>query len=556
MILDLLLAFSLAQDPPPPPPPPLRPSPARDATPERKGTASISGRVFTSDGRPLRRATVVVTGSQLSDERTTSTGLEGEFLHEELPAGRYSVIVSRSGYLTTRYGQTRYGEPGMQLEVKNGEALDKVDFKLDRAGVISGRVVDETGEAAAGVQMWALQPQFFRGTRRLVPVSSSQTRTDDAGNYRLIALPPGEYVVVGVLRETWMSDEKQPRMLGYAPTYFPGTASAIEAQRIKVTSGQEAGAIDFTLTAMRAATLSGTAMGSDGGPLAGGSVSLMYEVSGPTFSSMSMAGSTRIAPDGAWSMRDVGPGEYSLRATGPAGSERATETATLRIAVQGADLSGLAINTDSGVVISGTMVTDTGERLPKGQLGVSTGLATAELSQVRTTPGKDDGIVAEDGTFARRSMTGAVVVRATGLPRGWALRSVMVGNRDHAGLPLELHHGQPIGGVTVVISNRLPTVRGRVVDDAGKPAEGVAIIFPADPARWTEGGQTIRHVKADRTGAFQFETVRPGEYLAVAVEYVQQWQVYDPEFLTPLRRRATKLTIGEEPVAVDLKVVR
>jgi hypothetical protein len=556
VILDLLFAFSLAQDPPPPPPPPSRFGVARDTIEERKGTASIKGRVLTADGRPLRRATVVVTGAPLTDERTVSTGLEGEFLLDELPAGRYSLIVSRSGYLTTRYGQTRYGEPGTQLDVKNGESIDKIDFRLNRAGVISGRIVDESGEAAAGVQMWALQPQFFRGTRRLVPIASSQVRTDDAGNYRLIALPPGEYVVVGVLRETWMSDEKQPRMLGYAPTYFPGTANATDAQRIKVASGQEAAAIDFTLTAMRAATLSGTATGSDGGPLAGGGISLMYEVSGPTFTSMSMAGSTRIASDGTWTIRDVPPGEYSLRASGPAGGERASESAALRIAVQGADLSGLTINTDPGVVISGTMVTDTGEPLPKGQLGISTGLATAEPSQVRTTPGTDDGIVAADGTFARRSVTGAVVVRTTGLPRGWALRSVMVGNRDYAGVPLALHAGQPIGGITVVVSNRLPTVGGRLLDDTGKPTDGVAILFPADQARWTEGGATIRHTKADRSGNFRFDTVRPGAYLAVAVEYVQQWQVYDPEFLTPLQRSASKLTIGEEPVTVDLKVVR
>ena len=555
MVLGLLLAISLGQDPPPPPPPPPpRPAFARDAIPDRKGTASIKGRVLTADGRPLRRAMVALGGSDL--EHTISTGLEGEYLLEQIPAGRYTLIASRSGYLTTRYGQARFGEPGTPLEVKNGETVDKIDFRLERAGVISGRVVDETGEAAAGVQMWALQQQFFRGSRRLVPVSSSQVRTDDAGNYRLIALPPGEYVVMGVLRETWMSDEKQPRPLGYAPTYFPGTGSATEAQRIKVAPGQEAAAIDFTLTATRASTLSGTATGSDGAPLAGGNVTLMYEVSGPTFASMSMAGSTRVGADGRWTLRDVPPGEYSLRAAGPVGGERASESAVLRIAVQGADLSGLVLNADAGIVISGTMVTDTGEPLPKGQLGISTGFATAEPSQVRTTPGKDDGIVAPDGTFARRSMTGAVVVRTTGLPRGWALRSVMVGNHDYAGLPLELHAVQPIAGITVVISNRLPTVRGRLVDDTGKPAEGVAILFPADHARWIEAGATIRHAKADRSGGVQFDNVRPGEYLAVAVEYVQQWQLYDPEFLTPLRRSATKLTVGEEPVTIDLKVMR
>jgi hypothetical protein len=187
---------------------------------------------------------------------------------------------------------------------------------------------------------------------------------------------------------------------------------------------------------------------------------------------------------------------------------------------------------------------------------VNTGLVSMDNPQIRPTPGKDDGVVAADGTFVRKSATGAVVVRVSGLPRGWGLKSIMIGNRDYVGLPLEVRAGQPVSGVRAVISNRFPTLRGRVLDEQGAPAEGVAILFPTDPARWVEAGATTRFTKADRAGGFQIDTVRPGEYFAIAIEYVQQWQVNDPEFLEALRPRATKLVIAEQPATIDLKVVR
>ena len=553
----LFACLTFAQLPPPPPPPPPMPARPRDTSAEVKGTSSIKGRVTTADGRPLRRASVSASASELKDPRSTTTGLEGEYELDELPAGRYTISVTRSGYLPTRYGQARYGEPGSPLQIKAGEKLEKIDFTMDRAGVISGRVLDETGEAVPGVQIWAMQSQYFRGARRLVPVGGPAVRTDDGGNYRILALPPGEYVVSGILRETWMSDEKAPRMLAYAPTYFPGTANGADAQRVKVAAGQESGAVDFSLLALSAATLSGTVAGSDGQPLATGNISLTQEVAGPTFVSMSMAGNARLDGNGAFTLRDVAPGDYTLRATGSTAGDRPTETATLKVSVLGSDMTGLVLTADAGVMISGQVVSDTGEPLPSERLGVTTGLISMENSSVRGTPGVDDGIVGPDGTFARRSMTGTVVFRLGGLPRGWGLKQVMIGGKDYAGLPIEVRAGQTISGVTAVVSKRLPTIRGRVLDDDGKPTAGVVVVFPTDTQRWHEASATIRSSKSDQAGVFQFDTMRPGEYFAVAIAYVQQWQINDPEFLASLRERATKVAVGDEtPVHVDLKVVR
>src|SRR5438309_2218955 len=84
--------------------------PARDARPPSAiGTAVIRGRVFAADtGRPLRRARISVSGPELGPEpRQTSTNLEGRYEIKELPAGRFTVTVTRAGYLQLRYGQRR-----------------------------------------------------------------------------------------------------------------------------------------------------------------------------------------------------------------------------------------------------------------------------------------------------------------------------------------------------------------------------------------------------------------------------------------------------------------
>ena len=90
-----------------------RPQAPRDPSAVTKGTASLRGKVVTADtGRPIRRAQVSLTGSDGGETRTVSTNALGVFEVAELPAGRYTISVSKSGYLRLQHGQRRPGEPG------------------------------------------------------------------------------------------------------------------------------------------------------------------------------------------------------------------------------------------------------------------------------------------------------------------------------------------------------------------------------------------------------------------------------------------------------------
>lgn len=532
----------------------------RDPAAEKKGTAVIKGHVFSPDGRPLRRAQIRLASSSLSDPRTTTTGLEGEYELRDLPSGRYVVHASRSGYIAAQHGQPASGEPGKPIELGENAAVEKIDFVMARAGVVSGRVTDEAGEAVAGVDIWMMQHQFYRGRKRLVPAFAGMTvhvSTDDSGQYRFTGLAPGEYVVMGRLRDTWMSDEKNPQMLSYAPTYFPGTADPAEARRVKVDTGHESGAVDFTLVPVRAAVLSGSALSVSGAPLISGRVALEQRLMGPSGGTTSFYGSSAIGADSSWQLRDVPPGEYTLRANGNT-ADGATETAALPIVVAGIDLDGVMLSADAGAVISGRVVTDSGEPLP-GSPSVTVAMVpvSMDVEAIRSTSGKDDGTVGADGGFARRSVSGPVILRVGGLSRGWVIRSVQIGGRDYAGLPIDLRPNQQVGDVTVTVTRSFPALTGRLLGADGKPADGTVVLFPTDPARWIEAAANVRSARGDQSGNYRFESVRPGEYFVIALRSMQQWQLNDPDFLDGHKARALKISIGaSQPEPLDLKVVR
>ena len=554
-LLDLVFAALLfGQVATPPATTPSAQAQPRDPGSEPKGTAVIRGKVVTADGRPLRRVQVSLRGTPLTSDRTVGTGLDGEYEITDLPAGRFTLRARRNGYLDAEFGQRRYGEPGRPLEVADGAALDRIDLTMERAGVISGRITDETGEPVARANVWVMQSLFYRGRRQVVPIGGGRISTDDTGLYRVPSLPPGDYVVVAYFRETWVSDGREKQMLSYAPSYFPGTASIAEAVRVKVAAGQETAAIDLSLVPGRAATLSGTVLSSEGAPLGNAMVAVEQEILGPAGGTFSSMGSARTNPDGTWRILHVPPGSYRLAASGTNG-DRGPESASMPLHVTGADLANLVLQADAGGAIAGHVVTEGGVALPSGVITVYTQSSTYERNSIRTPPGPGDGRVAADGSFMWRSGTGPVLVRAT-LPTGWFLKRVLLGDRDIADIPQAIHAGQQLSPLRVVIAPKLASLSGNVSDAAGKPVDAIVVLFPADPARWHEAANSVRTTRPGPDGAFRLTNLRPGEYLAVAVEHLVQAQLYDPELLTALRDGAVPVVIRDEPVAIDLKVRR
>ena len=126
------------------------------------------------------------------------TDNQGRYEFKDLPAGRFGVSVSKSGYVTMQYGQNRPFEPGKPIELADAQVLEKADVALPRGGVLAGRVIDESGEAVADADVTAMRMQFQNGTRHLVQTGRN-AMTNDLGQFRIYGLPPGDYFVSATL---------------------------------------------------------------------------------------------------------------------------------------------------------------------------------------------------------------------------------------------------------------------------------------------------------------------------------------------------------------------
>ena len=532
---------------------------SRNSTQGVNAGGVIRGRITSLDtGKPLRRAQVSLASESefLGTPRTVSTSTDGRYEFRDVAPGRYTLRVERGGYLALTYGQRRPGEQGRPLEIAEKEVAEKVDFALPRMSVISGRVLDDLGEPIAGVTVWVLQTRFIQGRRQLV-ASGANARTDITGRYRLLSLPPGDYAVMGTTRDTWPHDSDPKQVFGYAPTYFPGTSTAAQAQRVKLGVAQEASGIDFSLVAGRSSNVRGHATSASGSPLRGETVTMTHEIGGPTMwmgSAVAVA-STKVAGDGSWTLPNIPPGEYrlSIRAAAARGNDPAQE-GQLTINVAGVDVEGVSLVGGAGGIVRGEVVTDDGSPLPAGFDRMQVRPPFNPNARMMTSVlHPDNGRVQSDGSFEVQGLLSETVLSIGPLTGEWTLKAIEVDGRDMADLPLPLEHGKTLSGVRLVLTSRPTTIRGALRDERQKPAEGTVIVFAEDSAKWREGSRTIRTTRLDQRGLFTFKGLPAGDYFLIGLESVQEGQWYDPEFLEDLKGRARRVAIAEaESKQVDL----
>jgi protocatechuate 3,4-dioxygenase beta subunit len=159
------------------------------------GRAVIEGMVV-GDGpsaSPEGRAHVTLTAPELLGGRIIITDQTGLFRFTGLPAGHYSLSVTKPAYLTTKYGATRPGGEGTTIILKDADRFSNLRLTLVRGGVITGRVSDEHGRPAPQAIIAVMRYRYTAGERRLI--GGFTTSADLDGRYRVFGLLPGSYVV-------------------------------------------------------------------------------------------------------------------------------------------------------------------------------------------------------------------------------------------------------------------------------------------------------------------------------------------------------------------------
>jgi hypothetical protein len=561
LLLTPAIAPAVAQTaaPPPPPPRPMPGTPPRDAAAEKTGTAVLSGRVTAAEGgKPLRRALVRVSSQELPQGRTVSTDAEGRWQLKALPAGSYRLSVSKGGYVEIGYGQLRPFESGKVLELSDGQTMEKLDVSLPRAGVITGRVVDEFGEPVTGARVAPMRYRYVSGQRRLVMMAGSDT-TDDIGQYRLHGLSPGEYYVSAQMSPGMLFGQSDDR-IGYTTTYYPGTAVVPEAQRVAVTVGQETAQINFAMSASRVATISGSAVSATGRPIDRGFLTLVTTTGGmPT-----MSLGNQLKPDGTFQFSNVTPGEYRVQVQHVPNADSLTmisstmpnaEFGSVAVTVSGADITGLSIVTSPGATATGRIVFEGASKPPVAPSALMVFASPVEMTTMMMGGGvrvKDDWTFEAGGLFERRRF------RINAPPQGWYLKSVTQEGTDITDTGIELKEGMQASGIEIVLTQRVAEITGTVQDARARPITDYAIVaFASDNARW---GYQTRHIRATRPnqdGRFSVKGLPPEDYLLVAVEYLEPGEENDPEQLEKWRNSATRVSLQEgDQKTVTLKLIQ
>jgi hypothetical protein len=583
--------------------------------------ATLSGSVTLDDvsNQPVRRARVSVRGTDARLDRAVMTDETGRFVVGALPPGRYSVIVTKPSYLAGYYRSKPGRGPGSAVTVTAGQKAD-VAIKMARGAVISGIVRDETGAPLPNTRVVAGIVRYNSGVRDIFQAGGVQT--DDRGAFRIFGLAPGNYYVFATPTVTTdarqlTSDDWQAvatelrqaattgappasaaartpagRTVTYAPIFYPGASSSLDATPIAITAGQEVTSIDLTVRLVPTARIEGTVTTPDGRGLQGAVLMML-----PQDISTGFVTSITTQQDGRFTTPYVPPGRYTIYTRGnPAAAlERASAVLTEFRAVApppgapppppppppppqaapgqnnlyaeqafdlgGESLTGVSIVVQEGVTVSGRVQFE-GSRPVTATDGIQVRVSMAPAVPARFSFGSAATAAAVGGAFtipgvppgrmrfAGQTIGSPPVPGQAGVPPavGWMLKSAIVNGRDALDLPLDVTMGRNIDGAVLTFTDRMAELSGAVLDGTGAPNGDLLImLLPADRAYWeVPSSRRFRTpVSPGFDGRYRFTNLPAGDYLLVGLAEADGLDMSDRNVLEHLAAAALKIRIAD-----------
>ena len=199
---------------------------------------SLAGRV-TGEGEALL-AEVSVQAESDDHRVSTTTRADGSYRLPRLPPGEFLVSAGTRDrqYVPAYYPGSSIPEEARPVAVKRRRNLTGIDFVLQRAGAIRGRVRALKGmEPLEGIQVVA--------EREGAPSISRVATSDSLGRYRLAGLSPGAYLLTAGPPEG--EDRPGRQQPGWLRQFYPQRFHRESAVALEVESGLTLSEIDFTL---------------------------------------------------------------------------------------------------------------------------------------------------------------------------------------------------------------------------------------------------------------------------------------------------------------------
>lgn len=397
-------------------------------------SGTIAGRVTLEDsGAPESDVAVECVARGGSPSVRVQTDADGRY-QCKVPPGVYRVRAQLSRtdtlYLSQTYGVRGPDDEGTGIRVRADVRVD-VAFVLRRSGTISGRVVDDNGVplkyAIVRAQRESTDDPGFGGfsigdSKRPGIRPLERAATTQGGTFLISGLPPGAYRVYAEPPEQAIAPDKDGRRL--VPTWCPSSLDPRYAIRVPV-NGDDLFGVDLVLVWSRMPDISGVVVRADGSAAAGLEIHL---VAGNVLAMSSL--SVTSGAKGDFRFESVAPGSYQLAA-----SVSPVEMASLPLVVGDSDVPGLLLSLSAGSLVSGRVRFES-EGFPMASVSVDA-RATDLLSFFsRATTDAKWGFVLPPALSI-----GPRLLRVSGLPKGWWLKSVVAGGRDITNDPIDFADG-------------------------------------------------------------------------------------------------------------------
>ncbi len=354
--------------------------------------------------------------------------------------------------------------------------------------------------------------------------------------------------------------------VGLAAVFYPGVVDPDAAQHITLGLAEERDGFDIQLQLVPTAHVEGTIVSPTGRFPARMTVSLVPSsaTAGTPLRSGSL--SARVTPDGSFVFNSVEPGQYTLSARAstvstpdpppparPGGPPQAPARivtalelwATADVTVRGQDIKGIVLQLQPGMTIDGRVAFD-GELPPPDDLSRMR-VTLAPLASGNVAPSVPTTESHRDGTFHASGVMPGQYRVATLAPRGWYLRSALLGGRDVLDTGLDVSAGQNIAGLVLHYSDRTTTLTGTIADALGRPAPDYFLFaFSTDRSAWSPPSRRVSSLVRPRPdGRYEIINLPPGEYYLCAIEDIQNLDRYDPQVLESLTTASVKVTLAE-----------
>lgn len=507
-------------------------------------TGTIVGRVTYEDsGAPAADVAIHCKARSGSPSEQVTTDAEGHY-RCSVPPGVYRVRAELSRldtlYLSQTYGARGPGDEGLGIRVRADTRVE-VAFVLRRSGTISGRVLDNDGVPLRDAIVTVLRESTdvpALGTR---PMERAAT-IGDRGSFTIGGLFPGVYRIRAEPPERAAVSDKDGRRL--VPTWYPAATDPRHSIPVQI-NGDDLAGVDLILARSTMPVVSGVVVRADGSPTAGIQVSLVARVENYAISSSPVTTGVK----GDFTFRSVERGAYQLAARV---SGDPPEMVNAPLIVGDFDVSGLVLSLRAATAVSGRVRFEGGD-FPGAVLSVyARGVDPFALGSSSTTNAK--------WGFVLSQPNGSRLLRVSGVPQGWWLKSVTAARRDITNEPVDMTDG--LDGVDILVSRRMSTLTGVVEavnnEPAELPADTAVLIFSDEPSKWVAASTAVARVWPTEEEKFLADGLPAGPYRVIALDATPTGFLQAaPDVLRSLSARAALVTLGDgETVTVKLPLAR